>query len=264
MINDVGARFEVGDEVIIISSGKRGIIKSLNSYLGNESNLYVVEVMGLDKICVESNLRMCRKKNIILGLDVKEMGINFILEDRINEIISELNLKTPIDEKDTLVNACKLQRYLATKMKYDDNIVAIGNDILKNQLYHGLFNGDTDPISNSYIFSEILRRVGVDVLSVAMKLKDSSYYVANLVLIENDYYYFDVTLEKEIFKGNGANIENFVLCCGALGSESYEQFFKPLCLIDFNDRLAPNNLPNNISVKDLDIDLVNKLMNMEK
>ena len=43
-----------------------------------------------------------------------------------------------------------------------------------------------------------------------------------------------------------------------MGKESYEKFFKPLCLIDFNDRLSPNKLPVNISKIDIDIDLVNK------
>ena len=103
----------------------------------------------------------------------------------------------------------------------------------------------------------------MDVLNVVLKLQDSNYYVANLVLIGKEYYFFDLTLEREIFKDNGEDVDNFILCCAALGKNSYTQFFKPLCIVDFNDQLAPNSLPKNISSDDIDIDLLNKLLNME-
>jgi hypothetical protein len=257
------AKFEIGDEIAIISSGKIGTIKSIISYLGDGNNIYLVDVDGVDKTCVESNLRISRKKYTALSVDIKEVGINFMIEDKFREIIETLNLKEAHDDKGQLVNACKLQYYLTVNDETDDEITNIGNSVLKNELYHGLFNGETDPITNSYIFSEILHEVGMDVLNVVLKLEDSSFYVANLVLIGDDYYYFDLTLEKEIYKDNGSDPNNFVLCCGGLGSENYQQFFKPLCLLNFKDRLAPNSLPKNISMRDLDIDLVNKLLKME-
>lgn len=263
MNKDLKAKFEVGDEVAVISNGNIGTIKSVISYLGDGDNIYLVTFNGIDKTCIESNLRISRKKYTALTVDIKEIGINFMIEDKFKEIIDTLKLKEPKDDKEQLVNASKLQYYLTVNEETDDEITNIGNSVLKNQLYHGLFNGETDPITNSYIFSEILQKVGMNVLNVVLKLEDASFYVANLVLIGNDYYYFDLTLEKELYKDNGADINNFVLCCGALGKESYEQFFKPLCLIDFKDRLAPNTLPKNIAIKDIDIDLVNKLLNME-
>lgn len=262
MNREVKAKFEIGDEVAIISNGKIGTIKSIISYLGDGDNIYLVNIDGVDKTCVESNLRISRKKYTALTVDIKEIGINFMIEDKFKDIIDSLNLIEPKDEKDALVNAAKLQYYLTVNDEKDDEFTNIGNSVLKNQLYHGLFNGETDPIVNSYIFSEVLQKIGMKVLNVVLKLEDLSFYVANLVLIGDDYYYFDVTLEKELYKDNGADINNFVLCCGALGKESYEQFFKPLCLLDFKDRLAPNSLPKNIAMKDIDIDLVNKLLNM--
>ena len=263
MMKQLKAKFEVGDEVAVISNGSIGIIKSIISYLGEGDNIYLVTFNGLDKTCVESNLRISRKKYTSLAVDIKDIGINFMIEDKFKEIIEMLKLKHPNDEKEQLSNALKLHSYLVLNEENDTEITNIGNSVLKNQLYHGLFNGETDPIVNSYIFSEILHKIGMDVLNVVLKLEKSTFYVANLVLIGEDYYYFDLSLEKELFRENGSDVNNFIVCCGALGKESYEQFFKPLCLIDFNDRLAPNTLPKNIAQKDIDIDLVNKLLNME-
>lgn len=256
------AKFAVGDEIAIISNGSIGVVQSVVSHLGEGDNIYLVKIGNIVKTCVESNMRISRKKNVTLDLDIKEIGINFMIEDKFKEIIRELNLVEPANDKDQLVNAAKLQYYLVVNEDTDDEITNIGSSVLKNQLYHGLFDGQSDPIVNSYIFSEVLHKVGMDVLNVVLKLEDASFYVANLVLIGDEYFFFDVTLEKELYIDNGSKIDEFVLCCGALGKESYEQFFKPLCLLDFNDRLAPNKLPKNISLKDLDIDLVNKLLRL--
>ena len=49
---------------------------------------------------------------------------------------------------------------------------------------------------------------------------------------------------------NGGELKNFVLCCGALGRGSYEQFFKPMCLIDSEDSDEIKEIVNLI-VKDL-------------
>ena len=62
------AKFEVGDEVAVISNGSIGIIKSIISYLGEGDNIYLVTFNGLDKTCVESNLRISRKKYTSLAV----------------------------------------------------------------------------------------------------------------------------------------------------------------------------------------------------
>ena len=92
-----------------------------------------------------------------------------------------------------------------------------------------------------------------------MKLYVSNYLSNSISIIDCD----TLTLEREIFKDNGYNKNNFIVCCAALGKNSYTQFFKPLCLIDFHDKVIPNELPKNISNDDIDIDLINKLMNVE-
>lgn len=256
------AEFSVGDEVLIISSNTRGVVNNVVSYLGKGDNIYLVSVNGKDKMCVESNLRLSKKKNIDLKVNITDMGISFQIEDRIRTIIEQLDLKESNDPSVQLLNACRLQAYLTINDDYEDTDYKIGDSVTKNELYHGLVNGDFDSIINSYIFSEILKKVGMNVLNVATKSEDGQFYVTNLVLINNEYYYFDVTLEMIVFQENGANEDDFVLCCGALGKKSYEQFFKPLCLLDFNDKLSENSLPNNISREDIDIDIVNKMLNM--
>lgn len=260
---DKNTKFIVGDDVTIISNGSHGTVKSIASYLGEGQNIYIVDVMGIEKSCIESNLELYRRKNTVVNLDIVDVGVNFMIEDRINEIIDKLKLKKTKEDKDQLVNAAKLQAYLTVSDDYDNEKIAVGNSLLKYNLFHGLINGKADPIINACIFTEVLKKVGMDALNVVLKIQDGNFYVANLVLIGKEYYFFDLTLEKEIFKDNGKDIENFILCCAALGKNSYTQFFKPLCLIDFNDCLGPNELPKNISSDDIDIDLLNKLLNME-
>ncbi len=257
------ARYAVGDEVTIISNGTHGVVKDITAILGDGDNIYIVDVMGIEKMCVEANLSMYRKKNMALGININDISVNFMIEDKINEIIHGLGLKKTKEDKDQLINACKLQAYLTVNNDYKDEIISVGNDVSKNQLFHGLFNGDSDPLINSYIFSTILRKVNMKVENVVFKMQGNGFYVANIVCIGREYYYFDVTLEKEIYKDNGSNPDNFVLCCAALGRGNYEQFFKPLSIIEFNKELESSYVPKNISVDDIDIDLVNKLLNME-
>lgn len=254
--------FDIGDEVLIVSNNTRGQIKSVVSYLGKGDNIYLVSVNEKDKMCVESNLRLSRKKNVDLSVNINEMAVNFQIEDKINNIIDVLDLKISDDPSVQLLNACRLQAYLTINDDYEDTDFKIGNSVARNQLYHGIINGDFDSIINSYVFSEILKKINMNVLCVAAKSEDGQFYVTNLVLINNEYYYFDVTLEMLVYQENGAKENEFVLCCGALGRKSYEQFFKPLCILDFNDKLSESRLPSNISRDDIDIDIVNKMLTM--
>ncbi len=256
------AKFSIGDEVLIISSNTKGVIEDVTSYLGEGDNIYLVKVNNVSKMCIESNLRILKKNKMDFYIDVNEMAVNFQIEDKIKEIIDLLGLKESDDPSIQLLNACKLQAYLATNEDYDDIEYNIGKSVTQNELFHGLVNGDFDSIINSYVYSEILKKIKMDVLNVAMKSEDGQFYVSNLVLIEDSYYYFDVTLETVVYQDNKVNDDEFVLCCGALGRRSYEQFFVPLCILDFHNALGESKLPNNIAMDDIDIDLVNKLLTL--
>lgn len=255
-------KFNIGDEVIVVSNNTKGIIKSITSYLGEGDNIYLVTINGKDKTYIEDNLYLIREKNLKLNIDMKDLSMNFKIEDKIKEIIKKLDLKTSSEPSIQLLNACKLQKYLIINDEYVDDDFRIGKSVAFNELYHGLLNGDFDFLINAYIFSEILTKVGMSVLAVAMKDEQGEYYVSNLVLIDNEYYYFDVTLEMAVYQDNGSNPQNFVLCCGGLGKKSYEQFFKPLCLIDFKNNEGDLSLPKNISKEDIDIDIINKILKM--
>ena len=67
MNKENNSKFIVGDEVTIISNGSHGTVKSIASYLGEGQNIYIVDVMGIEKMCVEANLELCRKKNTVLS-----------------------------------------------------------------------------------------------------------------------------------------------------------------------------------------------------
>lgn len=257
-------KFNIGDEVKILSSGLRGVVQKIETYYGDERNIYLVDVGGKEKIYTEKNLTLSRPKNNAISLNIEEITVNLQIEDKIKSIIKELNLRKPENEDQQLLNAAKLQRYLVTNgEKIKNTRYGVGSSVAKNGLYHGLIGGKTDCIINSYVFSEILNKVGNNVLNVAFKDDSGKYYVSNLVLIGEDYYYFDTTLEKDVYLENGAGAHGFVLCSAALGRNSYDQFFKPLCLIDFHDALAENALPSNIAINDIDIDIVNKVLNMD-
>ena len=194
MEKEMNTKFVVGDEVTIVSNGNHGTVKSIASYLGEGRNIYLVRVDNVDKMCVESNLEIYRKKNTVFNLDLNEAGINFMIEDRINEIIEMLGLKRTKEDKDQLLNAAKLQAYLTISDDYENEKNSIGNNILKYNLYNGLVNGVDEPIINSCMFTQVLRKVGMDVKNVVLKLQDNAFYVANLVLIGKDYYFFDLRL----------------------------------------------------------------------
>ena len=257
-------KFNIGDEVKVLSSGLRGIIKKVETYYGDDRNIYLIDVSGKEKVYTEKNLTLSRPKNNAVSLNLDELTINLQIDDKIRNIIGSLNLRKPENEDQQLLNAAKLQKYLVTNDEYIKNSkYGVGNSVTKNELYHGLINGKTDCIINSFVFSEILNKSGSNVLNVAFKDDAGKYYVSNLVLIGDEYYYFDVTLEKDVYLENKTDVNSFVLCSAALGRSSYEQFFKPLCLIDFHDVLGESVLPDNIALCDIDIDIVNKVLNMD-
>ena len=114
------AKFSIGDEVLIISSNTRGVIEDITSYLGEGDNIYLVKVNNTSKMCIESNLRILKKNKMDFFIDVNEMAVNFQIEDKIKDIIDLLNLREANDSSQCLLNACKLQAYLATNEEYDD------------------------------------------------------------------------------------------------------------------------------------------------
>ena len=49
-----------------ISNGAKGVVKELTSYGTEDNNVYIVTVDGKDKAYEESNLKILRKKKLLL------------------------------------------------------------------------------------------------------------------------------------------------------------------------------------------------------
>ena len=68
-----------------------------------------------------------------------------------------------------------------------------------------------------------MKRLDATVHTVAMQDSKGLFYVSNLVLLGEEYYYFDVTLDIEVYLDSGED-EDLVLCCAGVGKEKYERY----------------------------------------
>lgn len=241
------AKFNIGDEILVVKTNEKGIIKSVISELENENSLYLVTVNGLERMYTESYLELVKKADAV---HESKNDIKDSLQDIYKEIIKELSLN---NKKDELKNALKLSRYLAIRTDLEGNVV-IKDNIKGSELYNNLMSQEDDYIFIAYLFSEVLKTIGMDAYMIGLKDEENMFYVSNLVLIGDKYYYFDNNLEREIYLDNCSGPDEFIWCSSALGSESYEQFFKPICIIALDKDIMSNLLPKNISKKDIDIE----------
>lgn len=260
MNNDL--KFNIGDEVIVNITHEKGIIKGIQSVLSDGNSVYLVDIAGNDRLFGESYLTLGRNKeviNMIETLDVNELPVLIAIDDKINEIIRTLNLVNSNNPDIQLSNACKLMRYLVLKneKELNETMKSISKTIVIDDLYNGLINGYNNYITNAYVFSEILKKVGMDVKLVALKDENDMFYVANLVLIGDKYYYFDVTLEQEIYLEDQKG--DFALCCAGIGKKEYEQYFIPMSILSLDNSINGGFIPNNISENDIDFSFINSM-----
>lgn len=244
------AKYNSGDEVLVIKSKEKGIVKSVISELDNGNSLYLVDVDGIERMYAESYLELINKST---SKDDSNVSLNESLKDVYKVIVDELSLTNNKD--DEIKNALKLAKYLAIRedINYD---IDIKDNIKGSKLYKNLMSQENSYIVNSYLFSEILQSIGMDAFMIGLKDEDGIFYIANLVLIGDKYYYFDNTLEREIYLDNCSNPDEFMWCSSAVGKDSYEQFFKPVGIIAVDKDFISEMLPKNISVEDYDIDEV--------
>ena len=200
------------------------------------------------------------EKDIIKAIDVEDVTLSIRIEDEINRIINELGLVKVNSDTDVLMDSCKLLKYLATRQANINNDECNTKSIVLNELFKGLFNRDDNYITNSYLFSEILKRLGVNVYNVGLKDDNGNFYMANLVLIKGLYYYFDVTVEQAIYNSNGRVLDEFKLCSACIGSDTYQKYFTPVSIIDINSNEPKKEVPVNISKKDMDPKILNKII----
>lgn len=279
-MDSVITKFSIGDLVKYKKTSEEGKVVDIVSTLGGDDNVYEVLFGNVTRLYSEKYLDIVKKyvdenkeikttlindnisnsKDEIKKINVDDVNLSFKIEDEINKIINELNLVKVNKDTDSIIDACKLLKYLATRECNINCDEVNTNNIVLNELYKGLFNRDDNYITNSYLFSEILKRVGVNALNVGLKDDNGNFYMANLVLIKGLYYYFDVTVEQAIFNSNGRNLNNFKMCSACIGSETYEKYFTPVSIIDINPNNKAVDVPDNISKKNMDPKLLNKIV----
>ena len=242
------AKYNTGDEVLVVKTNEKGIIKNIISELDNGNSLYLVNVDGVERMYAESYLELITKA---ASNEDNDVSLKESLQDVYKAIVDELSLTN--NKEDDIKNALKLSRYLAIRDNINYGLV-IKDNIKGSQLYKNLMCQEDGYIVNSYLFSEILQSIGMDAFMVGLKDEEDVFYIANLVLIGDKYYYFDNTLEREIYLDNCSGPEEFMWCSSAVGKDSYEQFFKPIGIIALDKDFISDILPKNVSIEDYDLE----------
>ena len=251
-------KFIVDSEVRLKNNKKViGFIVRIISVLEEGNTLYLVDFPQGLKMVAEKDLEVSKSEvKELKEVNLYDIGVNIEVEDKINEIINELHLVNSDVPDIVLSNACKLQRYLIETCSVVKKYVgSMSNNVYYNELYNGLIIGDRNYLTNSLIFKETMKRVGATVHAVAMQDSKGFFYVSNLVLIGNEYYYFDVTLDTEVYLESNEEDE-LVLCCAGLGKEKYENYFKPVSILEYDPKIPNRELPDNIASKDIDLSKV--------
>ena len=224
-------RFALDDEVRLVSSKTTvGTIKQIVSILDDGNTLYLIDFPHGLKMVAEHELELNREiVQVMDNVNLSDLAIVIEVQDKMQDIIDELGLVESDHPSTVLMNACKLQRYLVSTYSIMKKYVgARSNNILANELYNGLIMGDRNYLTNYLIF------------------------------IDELYYYFDVTLDADIYLESKED-EELELCCAGLGRKKYEKYFKPISLLDF-DTTEPNEaVPANISRDDIDSSIIREI-----
>ena len=251
----MGNIFDVGDLVKVNKTGEIGKVVKIET-IGDDYRNYVVKIADFDRIYNESYLSLYRdNKDIrkIENVDFNNITYSLKIDDKIDSIIRKLNLEKSNDKNVHLKNACKLVEYLSLRNKDKEIEIIDLKDLKLNELYIGLSCSE-DSIANAYLFTEILKRVDMDSLCVVLRDNDEKVHVANLVKIDNLYYYFDLSIERSI--STDRKTKNFVMCCSGIGRKNYEKFFKPISVLNVgNDETI--ELPSDIADDDIDFYTLN-------
>ena len=254
-------RFAIEDEVMLKSdTNVVGVVKQIVSVLNKGNTLYLVEFPNGLKMIPEKEIEFNREiVQDLSTINLKDLSVAIEVEDKINSIIEELKLTRSTFPATVLINACKLQKYLVLTCSVVKKYVgAKSNNLLNNELYNGLIMGDRNYLTNALIFKEVMKKLDATVHTVAMKDSKNKFYVSNLLLIDEEYYYFDVTLDIEVYL-EAKEEDEFVLCCAGVGRKRYEKYFKPIALLDFDVSVPNEPLPENIALEDIDMSIIKEI-----
>lgn len=225
------------------------------------TNLTNMEVIGiLSSLGAEFNrYARVRKENDIKTMEKEN-------EEAIERVIRELDLKPSEDDLDQLRIALKLHVYMVKHNKYDEEIMQkklfYGPTELRTfELHNAVVKNAGVCSSNAIEFQSILSRLGLTVLCVAvMSKKDGLVHMANLVLIGDKYYYFDVTNDRILYEVAEEENYEWIPCLAGLGSKKYSELYQADAIIpeDLFDKVI--EIPSNISEESIPQELIVALL----
>lgn len=254
------AKFKVEDEVVLKNNANVvGNVKQVVSVLSNGNSLYLVRFFNGLKMVSENDLDYSIKfLSDLSNVDLMDLNVKIQVDDKINEIVKVLDLIKSNDSNIILNNACKLQRYLiSTYKKMTKYVGASSNNLLNNELYNGLIIGDRSNLNNSLIFKEIMTKLDAVVYIVSMVDSKGNFHASNLLLLNDFYYYFDVTQDIEVYLDSNEE-DDIVLKYAGVGRDNYEKQFKPIAILDFDVSSTKESFPSNIAEDDIDLSVINK------
>ena len=128
--------------------------------------------------------------------------------------------------------------------------------IIDNELYNALILNKSVCSSNSIAFKEVLTKIGMDVKTIGVANKENgAFHMCNLVLLNEEYYIFDSTLDQSIYDDH-ANQKEIFLCVAGLGEKTYNKFYELINEL-VSPVTPPKSLPKNIAQFDIPKSIVN-------
>jgi hypothetical protein len=189
------------------------------------------------------------------------------IEETIDKIIIELDLKKSDDVMEQLKSCCLVQKYIVEHNDYENEIMEEKEkynpaEIVVLDLYNSVVLHRGVCTSNSLMFKMILRKLDINVEVVGLISNDSGeYHAANIVELDNEYYFFDSTLEKNIYIENYNKTKGqLILCCAGLGKKEYLQFYTPNGILPDNPFDDVRDIPGNIALSRIPAKIVNNLI----
>lgn len=192
-------------------------------------------------------------------------NIKIEIEQAINDIIKQLDLKESSDTMVQLRNCCLVQKYIVEHNTYSEDIMKEKDNYKQEEitildLYNAVVLHNGVCTSNSLMFKKILEKVGVKSEVIGLISNDTgSMHASNIVELDGQYYFFDSTLETTIYKANSMD-GSIILCCAGLGKNEYCQFYTPKVVLPDNPTDNVKPVPENISEYRIPPDIVNNLI----
>lgn len=179
----------------------------------------------------------------------EQLLMSNIIEEKIEEIINELGLTYTKDSERMLQNYLKVHSFIATNNIVDPKLnpqAQFEKEKILDYVYSALIKKESTSIGNSFEFMLIMNKLGADTLCVKLSpaLGGKSHY-ASLANIDGEYYFFDPTLERDLYLKRAMVDDKFSLRFAALGKDFYGSVFIPKKIQTITQGELP--LPENIA-----------------